>query len=62
MGDPEDHGAGELIQVVAPGNVRINGKKVICAIGDQAEPDNFPHLPPETYPEEHSPNVFVYGA
>lgn len=61
-GDPEDHGAGELIQVVAPGNVRINGKKVICAIGDAAEADNFPHFPPDTYPEESSQDVFVYGA
>jgi hypothetical protein len=51
-----------LIQVVAPGNVYINGKKVICAIGDAAEADNFPHFPPETHPEERSPNVFVYGA
>ena len=60
--DPEDHGAGELVQVVPPSNVYIQGKLAICAIGDHAKADNFPHLPPETYPEEHSPNVFVYGA
>lgn len=60
--DPEDHGAGELIAIVAPKNVYINGKLVICAVGDAAQPDNFPHFPPETYPEERSQDVFVYGA
>jgi hypothetical protein len=51
-----------LVQVVPPSNVFINGKLAICAIGDHAKADNFPHFPPETYPEEHSPDVFVYGA
>ena len=60
--DPEDHGAGELVQVVQPRNVRAEGKRVICAIGDEAEADNFPHFPPLTHPEESSPDVFVYGA
>ena len=51
-----------MIQVVAPSNVFINGKLAICAIGDHARLDNFPHFPPLTHPEESSPNVFVYGA
>jgi hypothetical protein len=60
--DPEDHGAGELVQVVPPSNVKAEGKLVICAIGDEALADNFPHNPPLTYPVQRSPNVFVYGA
>lgn len=60
--DPETHGHGELIPVVPPKNVYINGKHVICAIGDTAYPDDAFHPLPPTDPLEHSPNVFVYGS
>lgn len=60
QGDPDSHGAGNLICVYGPKNVFINGKHVIVAVGDQAAPDNFPHLPPDTYPKGSSPNVYVY--
>lgn len=59
--DPETHGHGELIAVYGPKNVYIEGKHVICAIGDTAYPDDALHPLPPTDPREHSPDVFVYG-
>jgi len=60
-GDPETHGNGQLIAVYGEKNVYIHGKHVICAVGDQAQPDDANHPPPPTDPETASPNVFVYG-
>lgn len=60
-GDPETHGNGDLIAVYGQKNVYIKGKHVICAIGDQADPDAANHPPPPTDPEGHSADVFVYG-
>ncbi len=60
-GDPSTHGAGNLIQVYGPGNVRIGGVKVICAVGDKASADNEFHPVPPTDPLGHSTNVFVYS-
>jgi hypothetical protein len=60
--DPNSHGAGELVAVYGAKNVRINNKLVICAIGDEAKPDNALHPVPPTDPETSSPNVFVYGS
>ena len=60
--DPETHGHGELIAVYGAKNVYINGKHVICAIGDKAYPDAAMHPGPPTDPLEHSPDVFVYEA
>jgi len=60
-GDPNDHGAGDLIAVYGTKNVFVNNKKVICAIGDKAEPDNANHPAPPTDPKGSSNNVIVYG-
>ena len=59
--DPETHGHGELVATYGPKNVYINGKHVICAVGDTALADSAAHTSPLTDPLEHSPNVFVYG-
>lgn len=60
-GDPESHGAGNLKAIYGPKNVYINGIRVICAVGDAAERDNFGHPAPPTAPLEHSTDVIVYG-
>lgn len=59
-GDKCSHGHGDLKSVVG-NTVKINGKKVICAVGDHATDDNKDHHPPETYPKGKSDNVNVYG-
>lgn len=59
-GDPNSHGGGNLIQVYGPGNVRIGGKKVICAVGDAAGRDGLDHPIPPTDPSGASTNVWVY--
>ena len=39
-GDKDTHGnGGDLIQQYGPGNIFINGKKLIVAMGDVAAPD-----------------------
>ena len=58
--DPNDHGRGNLISVVGS-TVKINGKKVIVALGDKATSDNKDHNPNETKPKGHSDNVNCYG-
>jgi hypothetical protein len=64
-GDIDTHcNEGALIQVVPKGNVYINGKKVITAVGDKAEPDNScatPHPGPPTDPLGHSSDTYAYG-
>ena len=60
-GDPESHGGGNLIAVYGAKNVRINGKLVICAVGDNASGDNALHPAPSTRPRGKSTNVFVYS-
>lgn len=60
--DLSSHGLGQLKPVTGAQNVRINGKKVICAVGDEALSDGAGHVGPGlTNPLEKSPNVFVYG-
>lgn len=59
-GDPNSHKKGNLIQVYGAGNVRISGKKVICAVGDIAGGDKKMHPRPATAPAQASGNVFVY--
>lgn len=60
-GDPESHGAGNLIAVYGAKNVYINGKLVIVAIGDTATSDDEFHPDPPTDPESASGDVFAYG-
>lgn len=60
-GDPNDHGLGNLVQVYGAGNVKINGKKVICAVGDIAVPDLKFHPVPPTDPSTASGDTFVYS-
>lgn len=63
-GDKNDHGnGGDLIQHYGQGNIFIEGKKLIVAMGDRAMPDNLgtlrhPFAP--TDPAQGSPNVFAY--
>lgn len=65
-GDIDTHcDMGALQAVYGATNVHIEGKKVICAMGDIAAPDkegceiNHPTGP--TNPKGRSPNVIVYG-
>ena len=66
-GDKDTHcNMGALIPVYGALNVYIEGKLVICAVGDSAAPDLPGCIPPEhptgeTNPEGHSSDVFVYG-
>ena len=59
--DPEDHGEGRLEAVYGAKNVRINGKLVICAVGDIAGGDLLGHPLPPTDPKQASGDVFVYS-
>jgi uncharacterized Zn-binding protein involved in type VI secretion len=59
-GDENTHGNGDLIAVVGS-TVKINGKKVIVAVGDTASPDNATHTPSQVDPQGHSDNVSAYG-
>ena len=61
-GDPNSHGDGKLKAVYGPQTVTIEGKKVICAVGDTAGGDKHEHSPGQTDPKEHSLKVLVYGA
>ena len=59
-GDPNDHGAGNLVQVYDGGNVYAEDKKIIVAVGDIAVPDNQFHPFPPTDPSTASGDVFAY--
>jgi hypothetical protein len=58
--DQNTHIGGQLIPTYGAKNVKINGKQVICAVGDLASPDLFHPIPP-TDPLGHSTNVRVYS-
>ncbi len=64
-GDKDTHGdGGDLIQRYGPGNIIIEGKKLIVAMGDTATPDSeglvqHPFCP--TDPSQGSTNIFAYG-
>lgn len=60
-GDQNTHGGGALAAVYGAKNVKINGKLVICAVGDIAGGDNAFHPVPPTDPLGHSTNVRVYS-
>lgn len=60
-GDPNSHGAGNLVPVYGAKNVYINGKLIIVAVGDIAKPDNAPHPTGPTNPSQSSGDVFTYG-
>lgn len=57
--DPNTHGEGRL-QSVYGSTVRINGKRVICAVGDKAGGDLANHPIPPTDPSKSSKDVWVY--
>ena len=59
--DPNSHGDGQLKAVYGVPYVTIEGKKVICAVGDKAQSDDQEHSPGQTDPRGHSLNVVVYG-
>lgn len=60
-GDPNTHGAGHLKAVTGGPSVFIEGKPVICAVGDTCyDADNEDHSPGEDDPNGHSPDVYVY--
>lgn len=60
-GDPNTHGSGDLVAIYGPPCVYIEGKLVICAVGDTAKPDELGHTPGEDDPVEASGDVFVYS-
>lgn len=65
-GDYDTHcNEGNLIPIYGAKNVYINGKLVICAMGDTASPDRegceIKHPSGTTDPKGHSDNVFVYS-
>lgn len=65
-GDKDTHcNEGELSAVYGPGNIRISGKKVICAVGDSASSDRagciVEHPAGSTDPSGHSDTVIIYG-
>lgn len=60
-GDPNTHGQGLLIAVYGNPCVTIEGKYVICAVGDAAGGDRQEHSPGQTDPRGHSNQVVVYG-
>jgi len=65
-GDYDDHcDEGSLIPTYGAKNVYINGKLVICAVGDSATSDRegceILHPAGTTDPSSGSPDVFVYG-
>lgn len=65
VGDLDTHcNEGALIASYGPKNVFINGKNVICAVGDTAASDNSCetlHPSGDTNPKGHSMDVIVYG-
>ena len=65
-GDKDTHcNGGDLSATYGPGNIRISGKKVICAVGDSAASDKedceVVHPAGSTDPLEHSYTVIIYG-
>lgn len=58
-GDPETHGAGNLIKTGT--TVFINGINVIVHSPDPATGDLAGHIPADTKTAEGSPNVYAYG-
>jgi uncharacterized Zn-binding protein involved in type VI secretion len=65
-GDVDTHcDQGSLSAVYGALNVRIEGKLVICAMGDMAAPDKLgcfiKHPTGATNPKGHSNDVIVYG-
>lgn len=60
-GDPNTHGEGLLKAIYGVPCVTIEGKFVICAVGDAAEGDMREHSPGQTDPRGHSNQVLVYG-
>jgi hypothetical protein len=65
-GDLDTHcDQGALIPTYGAKNVYIEGKLVICAVGDSAAPDKqfcfVEHPPPLSRPYGHSSDVIVYG-
>lgn len=65
-GDLDDHcDQGALIASYGAKNVYIEGKLVICAMGDSAASDKegceVEHPPSATKPKGHSNDVVVYG-
>ena len=65
-GDKDTHcNQGELNAVYGAGNIRISGKKVICAVGDTAASDKagceIKHPAGATNPLGHSYTVIIYG-
>lgn len=61
VGDPNDHGAGNLIGLAAGNSVHINGIKVIVHAPDPAFGDNQTHPASQTITDQGSPNVYAYG-
>jgi uncharacterized Zn-binding protein involved in type VI secretion len=60
--DPCTHENGNLKPIYGAKNVYINGKLVICAVGDTAYgSDNLGHDPGPVDPKGHSSDVIVYG-
>jgi len=62
-GDEIQGGGAPLKAVYGSGTVKINGKKVIVAMGDKADParDSKRHPVPPTDPKEHSNRLIIYG-
>ena len=65
-GDKDTHcNQGSLSATYGPGNIRISGKKVICAVGDTAFSDRagcfILHPSGATNPLGHSYTVVIYG-
>lgn len=64
-GDIDTHcNQGALVAIYGARNVWINNIRVICAVGDSAQPDYFGcfiyHPPAITRPREHSTDTWVY--
>lgn len=61
-GDPNTHGEGRNEPVYGAKNVYIEGKLIICAVGDSVYgPDDSLHEKGPANPLGHSLNVIVYG-
>jgi hypothetical protein len=64
-GDKDTHGnGGDLIARYGPGNIIIEGKRLIVAMGDTALPDTeglVQHPFSPTDPAQGSPNIIAYG-
>lgn len=61
-GDLSSHGGAKLKPVYGAKNIYINGKRVICAAGDEAEDkDNAKHPALLASPQQASGTVIIYG-